>query len=183
MVELKAKSACDGLLPVTIGSVTLSELIPENVVSVAAYNGQSKALSDALEAANGLKMPAANRFTGTASLRAVWTGPNQAMLIGDAINGDLTSFASVTDLSDAWAIVRLDGPAAVAALARLTPLDLRSSKFKRGHTAKTDLMHMMASITKTGKDCFEIIVFRSMAKTLVHDLTTAMSTIAARDIA
>ncbi|MDG2340332.1 MAG: sarcosine oxidase subunit gamma family protein [Paracoccaceae bacterium] len=183
MVDLTAKSACEGLLPISVGSVTLSEIVPENLISVAAYKGQSKALSTALDAARGIKMPAPNRHTGSAKLRAIWTGPDQAMLVGQTVGDDLVPYASVVDLSDAWAIVKLEGKSATAVLARLTPIDLRPSHFKRGHTAKTDLMHMMASITKTGVDSFEIMVFRSMAKTLVHDLTTAMETLAARDIA
>jgi len=183
VVDLIAKTACDGILPVSIGSVTLSEVVPDAVTSLAAYKGQGKVLSSELEAAHGMKMPAPNRSTGKASLRAVWAGPDQAMLIGTAIGGGLSFCASMTDQSDAWAIVKLDGGNAADVLARLTPIDLRPSQFKRGHTAKTDLMHMMASITKTGANTFEIMVFRSMAKTLVHDLTTAMESLAARDIA
>lgn len=183
MVDLIAKSACDGLLPLTIGQVELSEVIPAAVTSVSAFKGQAKALSGGLHEAHGLKMPAPNRSTGNADLRAIWTGPNQAFLVGNAIDASLGQFASLTDQTDAWAIVKLDGEGAADVLARLTPIDLRPSQFKRGHTAKTDLMHMMSSITKTGANTFEIMVFRSMAKTLVHDLTTAMETLSARDIA
>ena len=183
VVDLVSKSTCDGLLPITVGSVALSEVVPEAVTSVTAFKGQGKTVSAAIEAEHGLKMPAPNRSTGNAKLRAIWTGPNQALLIGGPITGDLSVSASMTDQTDAWCIVRLEGDQSVEVLARLTPIDLRSSKFKRGHTAKTDLMHMMASITKTGANAFEIMVFRSMAKTLVHDLTTAMESLAARDIA
>lgn len=183
MVDLIAKTACEGLLPLTKGTVTLSEITAVNVTSVAAYKGCAKAASDALEASDGLALPAPNRSTGNAKLRAIWVGPDQAFLIGAALKADLEGVASVTDQSDAWAIVKLSGAHAVDVLARLTPIDVRPSVFKRGHTAKTDLMHMMASITKTGPDTFEIMVFRSMAKTLVHDLSTAMATLAARDIA
>lgn len=183
MVDLIEKSACEGLLPVTKGTVTLSEIAPVIVTSVTAFQDQADAVSSALEAADGVAMPAPNRSVGTAKLRAIWIGPNQAFLIGKPLRADLAGLASTTDQSDAWAIVKLEGQHASDVLARLTPLDLRASQFKRGHTAKTDLMHMMASITKTGGDVFEIMVFRSMAKTLVHDLTTAMATLAARDIA
>ena len=183
MVNLVAKSACEGLLPVSVGSVSLSEIVPEAVTSVTAFKGQQKAVSAALDAAHDLKMPAPNRSLENAKLRAVWTGPNQAMMIGDPLDADLSSIASLTDQTDAWCIVKLDGTNTADVLARLTPIDLRPSQFKRGHTAKTDLMHMMASITKTGTNSFEIMVFRSMAKTLVHDLTSAMQSVAARDIA
>ena len=128
-------------------------------------------------------MPAPNRSTGGAKLRAIWVGPDQAFFVGEQLSCELGGLASVTDQSDAWAVVRLEGAHAVDVLTRLTPIALRSSVFKRGHTAKTDLMHMMASITKTGDAAFEVMVFRSMAKTLVHDLTTAMTSVSARDIA
>lgn len=183
MVDLIAKTACDGLLPVTIGTVTLTELSADSVTSVAAFKGQANATSEALENADGAAMPAANRSTGNAKLRAIWVGPDQAFYIGAPLKAGLNGIASTTDQSDAWAIVKLEGDHAADTLARLTPIDLRPSEFKRGHTAKTDLMHMSASITKTGTNAFEIMVFRSMAKTLVHDLTTAMASMAARDIA
>ena len=183
MVDLIAKTACEGLLPVTIGNVSLSELTPESVTSVAAFKGQSKAASAALEAADNVAMPAPNRSTGNAKLRAIWTGPDQAFYMGAALKADLSGIASTTDQTDAWAIVKLEGDHAADVLARLTPIDLRATSFKRGHTAKTDLMHMSSSITKIGANAFEIMVFRSMAKTLVYDLTTAMASMAARDIA
>jgi sarcosine oxidase subunit gamma len=42
------------------------------------------------------------------------------------------------------------------------------------------LKHMNVGLARTGPDRFEIIAFRSMAKTLVHDLETAMKDVAAR---
>ncbi len=65
-------------------------------------------------------------------------------------------------------------------LARLTPLDLRPKSFKTGMTQRSMIMHMQASITCLGKFRFRMMVFRSMAQTLVHDLTTAMKSVAAR---
>lgn len=76
--------------------------------------------------------------------------------------------------------MQLKGAGAVDVLARLVPVDLREDRFKRGHTLRTQLYHMSASITKTGADTFVILVFRSMASTLVHDMKTAMEAVAAR---
>ncbi len=75
---------------------------------------------------------------------------------------------------------RLEGERAAEVLARVTPIDRRPEVFKRGHTARTELQHMMASITKTADDTFLILVFRSFADTLLHDLRTAMEGVAAR---
>jgi len=65
-------------------------------------------------------------------------------------------------------------------LARLTPLDLRVKQFKTGMSQRSSLMHMQAVISCHGKSRFRVMVFRSMTQTLLHDLTTAMESVAAR---
>jgi sarcosine oxidase subunit gamma len=65
-------------------------------------------------------------------------------------------------------------------LARLVPVDLRANVFKMNHVAKTMLGHMSVTIVRTGAEAFEIMVMRSMAQTLVHDLDVAMRGLAAR---
>lgn len=179
MVDLIAKSACAGLLPVTVGSLTLSEETPDPVTSIAPFKGQSEAVSERLESALGLKFPAPNRSASKSGARIVWAGQGRALLMGAAAP-DLAGLAALTDQSDANAIVTLKGEGAEDALARLVPVDLRAAHFKRGHTARTLLGHMSASITRTGADSFEIMVFRAMAGTLVHELTEAMESLHAR---
>ena len=180
MADLIAKSPCDGLLPVTVGALTLTEETPGVMTTVAPYNGKEKALSTALEAAHGMAFPAANRATGKTGNRAVWFGRGMALLMGPAPDAALAEHAALTDQSDAWTVVRLEGDGAEDVLARLVPADLRASQFKRGHTARTELAHMMASVTRVGPQAFQVMVFRSMAKTLVHDLKTAMEAVTAR---
>lgn len=180
MIDLIAKSPCAGLLPLSVGTVTLSEEDAGTMTSLAPYAGRSKDLSVALKAAHGMGFPAPGRTTGKAGARAIWFSQGQAMLMGPAPDASLGRHAALCDQSDAWAIVRLEGKRCVDVLARLVPLDLRPASFKRGHTARTECAHMMASLTKTGENAFQIMVFRSMAKTLVHDLKTAMEGVAAR---
>ncbi|WP_127114156.1 sarcosine oxidase subunit gamma [Shimia sediminis] len=180
MADLIAKSPCAGLLPVTHGTTSLSEVEMTTLTSVAPYKGQETGLSDALKAAHGMALPDINRATGKEGARAVWFGQGQVMLIGPSPASSLADHAAVTDQSDAWALVRLEGEAAEDVLARLVPVDLRRAQFKRGHTVRSQLQHMMVSITRTGDNAFLIMAFRSMAKTLVHDLETAMRGVAAR---
>lgn len=177
MGNLLAKSAAAGLLPVTIGDVTLSEKECVAITSVAPFHGQEKRVSDALKQSTGAAFPQPNRTTGKAEARVVWTGPGQAMVLGPAFE---VSGAALTDQTDAWARLMLEGNGSIEVLARLTPVDLRDGVFKRGHTAQTLLFHMNATLMRTGDARWEILVFRSMAKTAVHDLTEAMRSIAAR---
>lgn len=180
MVDLIAKTPCAGLLPITIGDLTLTEDTPDNMWSIAPRQGQLALLDQAMQATLGMGYPAANRSTGKTGSRAIWFGRDLALLIGPAPDATLADHAALTDQSDAWAVVRLEGATAEDVLARLVPVDLRRHQFKRGHTVRSELAHMMASLTRTGAQAFQIMVMRSMAQTLVHELKTAMEAVAAR---
>lgn len=178
MVELKAQSACAGLLPVSVAGADLVEVEVGHLTSLSPFD--AAAAAGALEAAHGMAWPAPGRMTGKEGARCIWFGRDEVLLMGPAPDAALAEHAAVVDLSDAWACVQLSGPAAVDVLARLVPVDLRAGAFKRGHTARTQVYHMAASITKTAPDAFVILVFRSMAATLVHDIKGAMEAVAAR---
>ncbi len=180
MANLVAKNPCAGLLPITAGMVALSEVDPGTITSLAPLRGKAEAGSAALHVAHGMAYPAPGRATGKAGARAVWAGLDQAFLIGPAPDPGLEAHYALTDQSDGWAALRLEGPGAEAVLARLCPLDLRPSVFKRGHTARSLLGHMNASVTRTGAQAFDILVFRSMARSAVHELGEAMRSVAAR---
>lgn len=180
MADLIAKTAGYGLLPLSIGRVDLTEIEAGRLTSLAPFSGKDKALSEVLKAAHGVVLPKANRSSGKDGARAIWFGMSHVLLVGPLADKTLTEHAMMTDQSDAWTIVQLSGEGAVDVLARLVPVDLRAPVFKRGHTVRTDLMHMNASITCTGTNTFMIMVFRSMAGTLVDDLITAMEGVAAR---
>jgi len=180
VIELQARSPLQGLVPLTVGHVTLSEAEPGRLTTLAPYRGRGKALSQALKAAHGMAAPAPNRATGRARARTIWFGREVILLAGPAPDASLAGLAALTDQSDAWACAVLEGRDAEAVLARLTPIDLRPGVFKRGHTARTDLQHMMASITRVGENAFLIMVFRAFGRTLVHDLRAAMEAVAAR---
>lgn len=178
--KLIAQTPCDGLLPLTIGTVSVTEVDPGAIHAVSTFQGQTNALSEAMKSAHGMALPAPNRATGKSGARAIWFGPGQVMLIGPAPDPSLSAYAAVVDQSDAWAVVRLEGDGAEDVLARLVPVDLRPQNFKRGHTARTLLFHMTASITRVGEKSLQIMVFRSMSTSLVHDLQRAMEGVAAR---
>ena len=168
MAKLNAKNPADGLLPLTEGEMTLAEVEVREIWSVAPYPGASAGI------------PSPNRSSGKEGARMIWAGRDQALWIGTrAPDPKLAETAALTDQSNAWTVVRLEGQGSGDALARLTPLDLRDSQLKRGHTARTLVGHMTAQITRTTKG-FEIMVFRSMAGTLVHELHVAMQSVAAR---
>ena len=178
MADLQEKSACAGLLPLSVGGFTVSEPAPVALTSLTAFD--AKAAAKALKKAHGTNWPEPNRSTGTGQTRCLWFGHREVLLMGPAPDPALAAHCAVVDVSDGWAVVHLEGDGVEDVLARLVPLNLSPTHFKQGHTARTLLGHMNASLTRLGPHSFEILVFRSMATTLVHDLKRAIHSVTAR---
>ncbi|KIN73174.1 Sarcosine oxidase, gamma subunit [Sulfitobacter guttiformis KCTC 32187] len=164
-------------MPVTIGTLTVAEIDLGPIASVTPFAAASGA---ALGRALGLPFPPPLGTSAAGDRRCIWIGRGEALLTGAVPDPALGAYAAVVDQSDAWAVVTLTGAGGSDALARLVPVDMRLRAFGVGATVRTQLGHMNASITRTGEDQFMIAVFRSMAATLVHDLTTALEAVAAR---
>jgi len=173
VTRLIALPPCAGLLPITHGAVEVTEVSPGRMISVAPYIGKTKATSARLKEQVGAGLTAVNRRSGAVT----WFGHGVWMVAGDVA---LDGLAAVTDQSDAWAVVALSGAGGQDVLARLVPADLRAQVFKKNHVAKSMLGHMSVTITRTGAETFEIMVMRSMAQTLVHELDVAMRSVATR---
>ena len=180
MADLIATSPARGLLPVEIGTARLTEGAMTPIWSIAPYAGKAAALSKALEKAHGLPFPAPGTLHAGGAARIAFSGLDQAFLIGATPAPALARHAALTDQSDGWARLILEGAAARDVLARLVPLDLSPAACPPGSARRTLVGHMAALIMHPGGDLFELLVFRSMAGTAVHDLTRAMTAVAAR---
>lgn len=164
--------------PLELGGVRLSAPATGAITALAPFNGQEAALSKALDAALGLRFPAPGEVYAAGDALAVWSGRGQAFVIGAAVPA-LGGLAAVTDQSDAWACLRLEGPGSEAVLARLVPLDLRAASFAPGRAARSGLNHIMALIWRDEAG-FSILVMRSFAQSAWHEVETAMRGLAAR---
>jgi len=167
VVKLIARTPAQGLLPVTIGALTLSETVPDTITAVMPFAGQGVAVCADL----GLALPDPNRTTQQGETVILWAGQNMYLVLNGAPE---SAHAAISDHSDAWAVFALTGPGGDGVLARLSPIDTRPEHFATGHTARTLLGHMNASVTRLSDECLRIMVYRSMAQTAVHDLTRAM---------
>ena len=179
MARLIETTPCAGLLPKTIGAVTITEVDLGSIHSVSPFRGQEKAVDAALKQAVGAGLPKPGKQIVKDGARTLWSGAGQVLVIGTRPEG-LESLAAVTDQSDAYATVRIEGRDVESTLARLVPVDLRSGSFPRNSTARTMLAHMTVSVTRMEAGVFEIMAMRSMAGTLVHDLCEAAEGVAAR---
>lgn len=180
MDNLTPTSPCAGLLPMTIAGLCLDEVDLGCLTSIAPFAGQQTVVSAAIEKSHGCGFPPPNRSFHKGAARMIWFGRDIALLAGTVPSPRLYAVAAVTDQSDAWACVTLTGKGGEDVLARLVPVDLRPRHFETGHTCRTLLGHMQASITRLADDRILILVFRSMALTLVEEVQAAMEAVATR---
>lgn len=174
MPDLIAKPAL-GHAPLTLAATTLAEADWAPILSISPFPGQEKAVTKALKTI-GLAFPKPNTWAEKGEARIIWTGRDQAFLIGAEVPPDLP--AAITDQSDGWVTLTLSGPQARAVLSRLVPLDLRA--MSRGLAARSALNHMPLILTVQGPDSFTLMTFRSMARTAWHELSEALLKIEAR---
>ena len=179
MVDLYATAAAATALPLKIGTVYVEE-VETSLFLVGPFDKKLKQAAAVLVTQMGLEWPTAHVMKRTGVAYALWFDHAHIALMGVEPSAKLLQYAAVTDVSDGWCIVDISGPEVRDVLARVTPLDMRSKSFKTGMTQRSMLMHMQASISCLGKSHFRVMVFRSMALTVVHDLAVAMESVAAR---
>jgi heterotetrameric sarcosine oxidase gamma subunit len=175
--ELIAKSALDGQGPLIVLGTTLVPVDLGPITSVALFPKKATAVNKVLKPL-GLSFPAPGTTTAGPSARLVWTGPDQAFLIG-MVAPDFGAVAATTDQSDGWSALHLSGALMPQVMSRLCPLDFRLAVFKPGQAARAQLGHMNA-IFWAIDDGLMILTFRSMAKTAWDELAHALHALAAR---
>lgn len=173
MARLIAKTPAEGMLPIQIGDCRLEERLYEAITWVAPFDGHETAVGKEI----GLALPGPGQMTDGGNHLALWTGPGQALVLGPPV---APRNAAVADQSSAWVVLTLSGAAARDVLARLTPLDVRDTAFPEASTARTLVGHMTASLSRIGPRTYEIMVFRSMTRTAIHEIARAMKGVTAR---
>ncbi|WGW03838.1 sarcosine oxidase subunit gamma [Tropicibacter oceani] len=180
MAELMALSPCAGLLPVTHGDWTLSEVEAGHLTWLSPFKGQAAALGAALQKAHGLDWPAVGQVSTGKDACCFWSGRDQAMLMGPAPDKGLRDHAAVSDQSDGWAVLRLTGAQGAEVLARLMPVDLRPVAFPVGSALRTQCQHVNVMVLRESAEAIVVLGFRSMSQTLVHEIAEAMVSVAAQ---
>lgn len=172
MADLITTPAFAGLhLPLTLGTCRLSAIAPGPITSIAPYPGQAAAVAAHLGG-----FPAPGQVIQTQAGRLAWAGRETGFLFGAA--PDLAGLAAVTDQSDGWAGLRLEGADAAQVLARLVPVDL--APLAPPAALRSLLNHLPLLLIHPAPETWDIYSFRSMAGTMLHELEGAMRSVAAR---
>ena len=179
MDKLSDSTPCAGLLPLSVGAFVLSEAELGPLAQISPFKGGLDQVASVLQKSKGLALPGPNQSVVGQGSRLTWFG-RESFLLSGCPAPDLKEFAAVTDQTDAWACVELSGEGVEDALARLVPVDLRTTSFAANATVRTYVGHMSASLVRTDDQKILMMVFRSMAETLVEELKEAMEAVTAR---
>ncbi len=146
----------------TISSVALITTWPKNI----------DALSNALGAAMGLAVPA--RTGDTVHVERgllVRTGPEEFMLLSQQSTDMVkrlrqhiaADIGSLTDLSHARCLIRIEGDKCRDTLSKLFALDFREQQFPLDQVRLTGHHHVACMLHRRELDCFDIYVFSTYA--------------------
>ena len=179
-IDLTPCSALKGLaIPGRFGvangepGVLLSERADLALAAVMMRRGAGEALTRRVRAGFGLDLPTTSRRAAHGSLAFVWAGPGHWLAVTEGGDGssfekllrhDLSNLASISDQSDAWAVVRIAGVRARDALAKGVPVDLNPRVFTAGDAAVTTVGHIGVHLWQLDEaPTYEFAVFRSYA--------------------
>jgi heterotetrameric sarcosine oxidase gamma subunit len=165
MVEMKlmarhplAASAAHGIEMPGINHLELVDSV--RIHSVVAFRGAEQAVSGLLAT-----LPSNN-------VRNV--GPGEWLLVsGDTIQEPEIDGSMVVDQSHGRTLFRLSGPDCIAILMRGVAVDLAGGAMPVGTSASMAFGHLSVNLACLSDTAFELIVGRSFAESLCHDLRQA----------
>lgn len=156
------------------------------LVQVMARRGRASALAEAAKVHFGVAAPASPMAVTAGGSLLVWSGPDQFLALSPrdglasplaTLAGPLGDAASLSDQSDARALIRIAGPRARDVLAKFCSLDLDASVFPVGTAAATSVDHTAVTLWRgddtAGAATFNLLVFTSFAESLWHMMLDA----------
>lgn len=188
-VGLKSISAFAGHLdhavPPASGPAGITVTPRDNIVlaTVMAHNGKDAAFAQKVQSLFGIAVPTGPKRVTKGSVSFIGMGPGQWTVVDEAghphsfaanLAKEFAGLASVSDQSDARAVIRVSGPKARAVLAKGLFLDLHPRVFKPGDAALSAIALIGSHIWQIDETpTYEISVFRSMAGSFAHFLLDA----------
>lgn len=165
-----------GKADITLGANRILERDNLALVSVAIPSGETAEIAAAFEKGWGLALPEPRGSTVHGASRAVWTAPDQILLmfphssptVSVRVSETLEGAGYVTDQTDAWVALEVSGPDTGAAMERLCPLDLSLSAFPTNASARTIMEHLGAFVVRIDDERLLLLSARSSARSFLH---------------
>lgn len=163
----------------------LAEATGLAIVSLACPRGGDAALAAAVKSAWGLDIPSPGMSVEASGVRIIWSSPDQLLAIfphatPDAmphVKGLLGDTAYLTDQTDNWCALSIEGSLARAALERICPLDIHPDAFAVDASARTVMEHLGVFITRTGDDAYLLLSGSSSAGSFLHAVELSLNNV------
>ena len=133
----------------------------------------SKAVQAAAKRVAGVDFPGPRECAYAGERGLAWMSPDELLIMAPyaEVGRDLQRIATaleghhhlLADVSDARAVLRIEGSNVREVLAKLSPADLRPESFGPGHFRRTRLAQVPAAFWMPDAETFELICFRSVA--------------------
>ena len=149
------------------------------IAHLAARTAQMPALRARVREHFGIELPDTARRVAARGVAAAGIAPQRWLMLAEEAGEDfvpdllarLEPLATVVELTDAYAVLRLGGADLRASLAKLLPIDLHAAQFRPGDVAQTVLEHMPVTLWRledapVGQPVIELAVGRSFAGSL-----------------
>ncbi|MBX2839242.1 MAG: sarcosine oxidase subunit gamma [Gammaproteobacteria bacterium] len=163
--------------------ITVRELSNHSLVSIAAPLNGRDTLQQTLSSKLSLELPITGQFSASSDHTLLGLQPDQWFLkIGQAsvnpvaeIADSIGASAHLTDQSDSWVVIELEGIHARLVLERICPIDLHPDVFSIGSVTRTSMEHLGVIIYRTATDTFVLLSARSSAESFRHALEVSIN--------
>lgn len=158
--------------------VTLSERFALATCDVCAWAGNETKTANAIKRVTGLAL-SRTKDAVSDSAQAFqhapgrWTVLSADQTLPNALTGAVGDNGTVVDLSHGRTVLRVDGAKSRWVLAKLFAIDFAHESLPLHNGIATKHHEIFAHIQRVGEDAFDVIVFRSYARSFWHALTRA----------
>ena len=168
---------------------SLAEVTGLAFVSLAVSAGNGKAFAAAVKKAWKIEVPPPGMSTTAGDIRLIWTAPDQYHLLMPEPAGNpsgdplapvmkaVSDTAWLTDQSDSYCMLRLEGPRSREALERICPLDPHPGSFAVDAASRTAMEHLGVLLVREQADRYLLMSARSSARSFLHAVETSLENI------
>jgi sarcosine oxidase subunit gamma len=167
----EAVSALAGEAAVTVGKLTLRD---RGLTGMVTLRGALEDTGPVAARIAGVAVPGVNRVEMAGGRGLVWMSPDEWLLVlpygeAGAVVAEIgAALAGVhhlaVDVSDARAVIGLEGPGAREVLGKLAPVDLNPAAFGPGQVRRTRLGQVAAAFWCEAEDRWTVVCFRSVGE-------------------
>jgi len=170
-----------------IGDITISEITHLDIVSLAISANAKASLNKVLEDKTGLSFPDAGTTQRDGDkIALLGMGADQCFIVTHAQHKDpVTAAAAITgatgyltDQSDSWVVVSIEGASALHALERICPVDLSDAVFTENSVVRTTMEHLSVIVERPEPALYRLYSPRSSAHSFLHALVVSAENVA-----